>query len=122
VAFSSNQSGRFLVYVKDLAAATSQTSAADNLSQASQVSTDTAVGGIFWRRDGRELFYLSQQGGQSVMSVDVEETAPFRTGTPRALFKLPTGVLAPAQLSNVSTADGQRFVFAVVVAPRRPPQ
>ncbi len=122
VAFSSNQSGRFLIYVKDVAAAINQASVSDNLSQPSQVSTDPAVGGIFWRRDGKELFYLSQQGGQSVMSVDVEETAPFKTGTPKALFKLPTGVLGPAQLSNVGTPDGQRFVFAVVVAPRRPAQ
>jgi mono/diheme cytochrome c family protein/WD40 repeat protein len=122
VAFSSNQSGRFLVYVKDLASATSQTSAADALTQASQVSPEAAVGGIFWRRDGKELFYLSQQGGQGVMSVDVEETAPFRVGAPKLLFKLPTGVLAPAQLSNLGTPDGQRFVFAVVVSPRRAAQ
>jgi mono/diheme cytochrome c family protein len=122
VAFSSNQSGRFLVYVKDLAAAIGQVAVADALSQATQVSPETAVGGIFWRRDGKELFYLSQQGGQSVMSVDVEGTASFQAGTPKPLFKLPTGVLAPAQLSNVSTPDGQRFVFAVVVAPRRPAQ
>jgi hypothetical protein len=38
------------------------------------------------------------------------------------LFKLPTGVLAPAQLSNLGTPDGQRFVFAVVVSPRRAAQ
>jgi mono/diheme cytochrome c family protein len=121
VAFSSNQSGRFLVYVKDLDEST-RTAGTGSSPSAAQVSNEAAVGGIFWRRDGKELFYLSQQGGQGVMAVDVEGTAPFKTGTPTLLFKLPTGVLAPAQLSNVGTADGQRFVFAVVVAPRRATQ
>ena len=121
LAFNSNQSGRFLVYVKDLAESTRAAATASTPS-AAQVSTEAAIGGIFWRRDGKELFYLSQQGGQGVMAVDVLGTAPFQAGTPRLLFKLPTGILAPAQLSNVSSPDGQRFVFAVNVAPRRAAQ
>jgi hypothetical protein len=56
------------------------------------------------------------------MVVDVLGDAPFRTGEPRLLFKLQTPVFAPAQLSNVSSPDGQRFIFAVNVTPRRPPQ
>jgi hypothetical protein len=80
------------------------------------------VGGISWARDGRELFFLSAQGGQSVMAVDVTSTSPFQAGTPKLLFKLPGGILAPAQLSTVSSPDGQRFVFALAVAPRRPAQ
>ena len=62
---------------------------------------------------------MSQQGGQGVMAVDVMGTAPFQAGTPKLLFKLPTPVLAPAQLSNVSSPDGERFIFAVNVTPRR---
>ena len=57
-----------------------------------------------------------------MMAVDVLGDAPFRTGEPKLLFKLPTPVLAPAQLSNVSSPDGQRFIFAVNVAPRKPAQ
>jgi mono/diheme cytochrome c family protein len=122
IAFNSNQSGRFQIYVKDLASATRSTLGTDSPSEAVQVSTEPAVGGIFWRRDGKELFYLSQQGGQGVMVVDVVGTAPFQAGAPKLLFKLPTPVLAPAQLSNVSSPDGQRFVLAVNVTPRRAAQ
>ena len=121
LAFSSNQSGRFLIYVKDLAEST-RGAAPASTPTAAQVSNEAAVGGIFWRRDGKELFYLSQQGGQGVMAVDVTGTAPFQAGPPKLLFKLPNPVLAPAQLSNVSSPDGERFVFAVNVAPRRAAQ
>ena len=121
LAFNSNQSGPFQVYVKDLAESTRQPTAGGPV-RSTQVSNGPSVGGIFWRRDGKELFYLSLQGGQGMMAVDVLDGAPFRTGEPKLLFKLPTPVLAPAQLSNVSSPDGQRFIFAVNVTPRKPAQ
>jgi hypothetical protein len=52
------------------------------------------------------------------MAVDVTDRPTFQTGSPRKLFQLPTPVGAPAQVSAVGTRDGQRFVFAVDVAPR----
>ncbi len=122
LAFNSNQSGPFQVYVKDLAESTRQPAAGGPAVQSTQVSNGPSVGGIFWRQDGKELLYLSLQGGQGMMAVDVLGEAPFRTGEPKLLFKLPTPVLAPAQLSNVSSPDGQRFVFAVNVQPRKPAQ
>ena len=121
VAFNSNQSGPFQVYVKEVTASTGQPAGGPE-AQSTQVSNGPSVGGIFWRRDGKELFYLSLQGGQGMMAVDVLGEAPFRTGEPRLLFKLPTPVLAPAQLSSVSSPDGQRFIFAVNVTPRKPAQ
>ena len=69
-----------------------------------------------WRKDGRELFYLSQPPRQTVMAVDVTAGAAIQAGMPQRLFELPTPVGAPAQLSNVSSPDGQRFVFAVNVS------
>jgi hypothetical protein len=36
-----------------------------------------------------------------------------KAGTPRLLFQAPSPTLGPAQLSNVSTRDGERFVFLV---------
>jgi hypothetical protein len=63
------------------------------------------------------LFYLSQPPRQTVMSVEVTTTTPaFAARAPRPLFEIPAGIGAPAQLSNVSSPDGQRFVFAVNVA------
>jgi Tol biopolymer transport system component len=122
VAFNSNQSGPFQVYVKDLTEATRQPGAGGPAVQSTQISNGPSVGGIFWRRDGKELFYISLQGGQGMMAVDVLGDAPFRTSEPKLLFKLPTPILAPAQLSSVSSPDGQRFIFAVNVTPRKPAQ
>ena len=56
LAFNSNQSGPFQVYVKDLAESTRQPTAGGPV-QSTQVSNGPSVGGIFWRRDGKELFY-----------------------------------------------------------------
>ena len=85
----------------------------------SQISTDGGIGGIVWRKDGKELFYLSQPPRQTVMAVDVTTSPAFEARTPRPLFEIPTPIVAPAQLSTVSSPDGQRFVFAVTV-PSRP--
>jgi hypothetical protein len=40
-----------------------------------------------WRRDGKELFYLSLDG--KVMSVDVKTTPELDTGVPKQLFQTP---------------------------------
>jgi hypothetical protein len=74
------------------------------------VSTGQAIGGIFWRQDAKEMFFLNSPE-QAVMAVDVTTSPAFEAGTPRLLFKLPSPMLAPAQLSNISSRDGQRFVF-----------
>ena len=71
LAFNSNQSGPFQVYVKDLAESTRQPTAGGPAVQSTQVSNGPSVGGIVWRRDGKEHFYLSIQGGQGLMAVEV---------------------------------------------------
>jgi hypothetical protein len=111
LAFGSNQSGRFQIYVKELGAATNP--AAPPASARVQVSVDGGIGGIFWRRDGKELFYLSLPPGQAIMAVEVQSEAPLRFGAPRVVFKIPNPIGAPAQLSNISTPDGQRVVLAM---------
>jgi Tol biopolymer transport system component len=103
------QAGRFHTFVRpfDASAITSGSSTA-----ARQVSQANAIGGIAWRSDGKQLFFLSQPPGQTMMAVDITGS---ESSTPRTLFQLPPGVAAPAQLSNISSPDGQRFVFAVTV-------
>jgi hypothetical protein len=103
-----NQAGRFHAVVRPLdpAAAASAASA-----PARRVSQANALGGLAWRRDGRELFFLSQPPGATMMSVDIGGAEP---SAPRTLFQLPPGVAAPAQLSSISSPDGERFVFAVL--------
>src|SRR5207249_7710442 len=56
---------------------------------------------IFWRRDGRELFYSQDS---KFYAVDVDATSSFHAGKPRLLFDLPS-----VQPTDVS-AEGQRFV------------
>ena len=77
---------------------------------ARQISQSNALGGINWRSDGKQLFFLSQPPGQTMMVVDVTGTD---LSAPRVLFQLPPGVTAPAQLSSISSPDGDRFVFAL---------
>jgi Tol biopolymer transport system component len=80
-----------------------------------QVSTGGALGMVFWRQDGKEMYYLNSEW--EVMAVDVTTTPTFRAGTPRLLFKLPGRLPLmgnPQQWKNVS-ADGQRFVFTINV-------
>jgi hypothetical protein len=87
-----------------------------------QVSVANAIGGISWRRDGGEMYFLSQEYPQTVMAADVSGSTTLDVNAPRMLFQLPPGIGAPAQLSNVSSPDGQRFVFAVNLPPRQPAQ
>jgi len=81
-----------------------------------QVSHDGALGMIFWRQDGKELYYLSPDW--EVMVVDVSTTSTFEAGTPRVLFKLPGPIgplrSEPGRWRNVSP-DGERFVFVIDV-------
>jgi Tol biopolymer transport system component len=66
-----------------------------------------------WRRDGRELFYLTPDG--SVMTIDIDPKGKFRPGSAKQLFKAP-GVIPEWGV----TRDGARFLFAVPVSPPPP--
>jgi len=79
-----------------------------------RISTDGAIGMIQWRRDGRELYFMTRNW--EVMAVDVETAPTFKAGTPRMLFSLPGPLPGnPLQWKNVSH-DGQRFLFAMPTA------
>jgi DNA-binding winged helix-turn-helix (wHTH) protein/Tol biopolymer transport system component len=66
-----------------------------------------------WRRDGRELFYLTPDG--SVMTIEVDAKREFHPDTAKRLFKVP-GVIPEWGV----TQDGARFLFAVPVSPPPP--
>ena len=115
--------GRFHVYVLPLDASSAASLAASLKATPKQVSIDNAIGGIFWRRDGRELMFMSQPPKPLIMAADVTPTASgIESGTPRVLFALPPGVGGPAQLSSVATPDGDRFVFALTLPRPAPAQ
>jgi Tol biopolymer transport system component len=113
LAYSANASGRFETYITPL----------DDLNaKPLQVSKDAALGGIFWRKDGKELYFFNLVGlvPNALMAADLAITPEVQTGVPRMLFRL-TGVTGPAQVSNIASGDGERFVF-LPPAPVSPPR
>ncbi|MCP5114590.1 MAG: hypothetical protein GY953_27495, partial [bacterium] len=106
IAYSSDETGRWAVYVQNLVEDAGAFAAGGDKSL---ISPD---GGSFprWRADGKEIFYLSAEG--ALMAVEVAaEADQFRPGTPKKLFQ--------TQLTNDSlnrpydvSADGQRFLLA----------
>jgi Tol biopolymer transport system component/mono/diheme cytochrome c family protein len=110
LAYSSNQSGRFETYMASL----------DNPSQKPlQVSKDASLGGVFWRQDSKELFFFNLVGlvPSALLAADITVGPEPQAGVPRTLFPL-AGVGSPAQVSNIATRDGQRFV--ILAAPPTP--
>jgi hypothetical protein len=98
IAYASDESGDWQVYVQSFPAGGGKW----------QISTN---GGFFpaWRRDGKELFYVSPD--KKVMTLDVKGAgATFERGVPRALFDLRVSDLTGAQARFAVTADGQRFL------------
>jgi hypothetical protein len=69
-----------------------------------------------WRRDGRELFYFSNDG--RLMSVDVAPGATFQAGAPRVLFQVPIfgGGATTGNRFSIAFLD---FVAASILAPVR---
>jgi Tol biopolymer transport system component len=96
-AFVSDESGRDEVYVQAVPPSSFRT----------KISID---GGIAprWRRDGKELFFLSPSS--TLMSVDVNAGAAFSTGVPRELFKTAGGPNL-AFGGYVVSRDGQQFLM-----------
>ena len=68
----------------------------------------------FWRRDGKELYYVARD--RSVMVADVSTGPSFSFTKPRVLFRPQSAI--PEVVRDVS-ADGERFL---VVPPPRGPQ
>jgi serine/threonine protein kinase/Tol biopolymer transport system component len=61
-----------------------------------------------WRRDGRELFFLSIDN--ALLAADIAASREFEAGTPHMLFETGTAEMPIRQGYAVST-DGQRFLF-----------
>jgi serine/threonine-protein kinase len=102
VAYESDKSGHFEVYVREFLP-----------TSAGREWIVSKGGGRMprSRRDGRELFYVTPD--RILMSVDIATSGSgLHAGTPRSLFKLPFGYNQEATPWDVS-ADGNRFLIAV---------
>ncbi len=102
VAYTSNESGQSEIYVIPFPPAPNQ--------GRWMVSRG---GGVMprWRRDGKELFYISPD--QKMMAVDVSTNPTFQSGTPHALFDtemVDTGIRT-GPMSWDLAPDGKRFLI-----------
>jgi len=65
-----------------------------------------------WRRDGRELFYLTQ--GNTLMAVEVNGTGlSFEVGRPQPLFQIANLTGSFTSMPYDVSSDGQRFVMII---------
>lgn len=98
LAFASDDSGQLQVYVQPF----------PDGGNRQQISAD---GGSEprWRKDGRELFYLTHS---ELMSVDIPNGDPRLAGTPRSLFETQVPLTGnPYRMNYVVTRDGKRFLI-----------
>jgi len=97
IAYSSNESGKNEVSVRPFDPATGNPGSPIIL---------TSGGGRtpLWRGDGKEIFYLGEDG--MVTAMEVNTAGGFKAGTPKPLFQAPAGVA----FWDV-TPDGARFLM-----------
>jgi serine/threonine protein kinase len=100
IAYCSDESGAWEVYVQSFPVSGGKW----------QVSTNGGYNPA-WRRDGKELFYISAD--KKMMAVDVKgEGAVFQRGVPKALFNLQIPTLFDIRARFAVTADGQKFLIS----------
>jgi Tol biopolymer transport system component len=97
VAYNTNESGRWEVYI----------AAFPSFTERRQVSNNGGVQG-YWRKDGKELFYLSLDG--NLVSVPIKPGPTLENGIPKVLF--PTRIPVQFNFDQFAvTGDGQRFLL-----------
>src|SRR5262249_22490898 len=109
VAYSSNESGPQQIYVQ-------------GFPKSGAKFMVSVTGGLRprWRRDGKELFYLSPD--RKMMAVEVRTTASgVEAGKPRELFQTRAIATFPTFHIYDITADGQRFLINTTLESAGPP-
>jgi eukaryotic-like serine/threonine-protein kinase len=108
IAYTSDESGRDEIYVRPFDASVATGSSPPGGTSVTGKWMVSKNGGTspLWRRDGKELFYLSAVGA-TAMALDVDTKGVFQAGIPKPLFKVPPGVLFWD-----ASADGKRFLMA----------
>jgi len=113
IAYRSNETGKNEIFVRTFNLTPNPSGGQWQVS-----NNEGGLGLIFWKADGRELYYMGADRG--VKSVSVSTAPAFEFGKPRNLFNLPEAIPVggtPGGLGNISR-DGERVVFVVPPAPR----
>jgi hypothetical protein len=115
LAYRSNETGQFEIFVRSF-----EPSSGFPLNGGKRpISRQGGLGLAYWRRDGKELYYLAADGG--IMAVDVSTSPEFQAGTSKRLFRVPATIPLsgnPGAMGSIAR-DGQRIVLAVPVPPER---
>ena len=108
LAFSANDIGRSEIYVQRFQAGDPP----QLVGGRRRISRDGG-NGARWRRDGKELFFLSPD--RQIMAVAVKPGTGMEFSPPTALFRMPTSYhsLAPVTIPYDVSSDGQRFLVPV---------
>jgi Tol biopolymer transport system component len=102
IAYNSRESGNWEVYVARF----------PEFTEKRQVSKNGG-GQALWRKDGKELFYITQDG--KLMAVSVKIGSTIETGVPKLLFQ--TGLAFNLQNNEYCVSgDGTRFLFGEPIA------
>jgi len=110
MSYTSNASGRIEVYV--IPFDPNATAGAAPAAGPWQVSDQGGTGMVFWRRDGKELYYLAADRG--IMSVQVDGTSPPKFSKPQLLFRPSADVIPGVAPGTTSVSrNGERFVIAL---------
>jgi dipeptidyl aminopeptidase/acylaminoacyl peptidase len=105
VAYTSDESGKSEIYVRPFPEASSGVG---------KIKISEGGGGYpRWRRDGKELFYISSD--QKLMAVEVSTMPTFKAGLPKALFGTRMRPGNQTHRWDVS-ADGKRFLIDTIQA------
>jgi dipeptidyl aminopeptidase/acylaminoacyl peptidase len=113
IAYHSNESGQHEVYVQPFQG--------ERAGQRTRISKD---GGLQarWRRDGRELFYLTLQGELVAVPIVLNPDSSLQPGAAVPLFQERVGSVQGVALHNYMVApDGQRFLIETVIEETPPP-
>jgi Tol biopolymer transport system component len=104
IAYQSNESGQFEIYLQRFPVAGEKMRVSDN-------------GGthVRWRRDGSELFYLALDGRLISVPLHFTSTGSIQTGPRAPLFFANVGPVQDTSQNYVVSSDGQRFLIDTVV-------
>ena len=99
VAYVSDESGRFEVYVRAYSG------------QAKWTVSQEGGSEPWWPRGGRELFYRRGGAVNQVIAVPVETEGSFKMGTPRVLFEGPYDISGAGDQHYDVSPDGREFAM-----------
>ena len=98
ISYISDESGRWEIYIQSFLTPGSK----------KQISLGGAAEMAFWRKDGKELFYVSADKKMMSVSID-DESGTLQVGIPTVLFQTHIKTRLEARNHYVVSGDGQKF-------------